>query len=183
MIKLALVLSRVLGQMILGAALGYALPAMAQAVPAPSAIPVPNPIRPLGPNGGPVTIFENITLTPAFSPDPQTLRGISGGPMVASDLTGRAETATGPCTGFIDQQPDHRMMLTQYFNYLSLQVQSSDDTTLVIRGPGGTWCNDDFSGKNPGMVGQWLSGTYDIWVGSPRENAYHPYVIRLTEQK
>ena len=146
--------------------------------------PISNPIPPASrPNSQPVTIFENVTLTPAFSPDPETMRGISGGDAAASTLTGRAETATGPCTGFIDQQPDHRMVLTQYFNYLSLQVQSSDDTTLVIRGPGGTWCNDDYSGKNPGVVGQWLSGPYDIWVGSPSENAYHPYVIRLTEQK
>jgi len=184
--------------------LGYTLPAMAQpsapALPSstprllPSATPSPTPSLPLNltPNPAPptgsfdrkaATIFENITLTPAFSPDPETIRGISGGSVTASDLTGRGDTATGPCKGFIDQQPDHRILLTQYFNFLRIQVQSSDDTTLVIRGPGGTWCNDDYSGKNPGIEGQWLSGTYDVWVGSPSENAYYPYVIRLTEQK
>jgi hypothetical protein len=53
----------------------------------------------------------------------------------------------------------------------------------VIRGPGGTWCNDNYSGKNPGIAGQWLSGTYQIWVGSPNQTTFSPYVIRVTQQK
>lgn len=131
----------------------------------------------------PLTIFENVTLSPAFSPDPSTVRGISGGPKAASEVAGRAETITGPCNGFVDEQPDHTVVLTEFFPYLSLQIQSSNDTTLVIRGPGGTWCNDDYAGKNPGIAGQWLSGTYQIWIGSYEETGYHPYVIRMTEQK
>jgi hypothetical protein len=130
-----------------------------------------------------VTIFEDVTLSPSFSPDPTTIRGISGGAIASSELAGQAETATGPCNGFIDQPADHTMELTEFFNYLSLQVQSPEDTTLVIRGPGGTWCNDDFSGQNPGIAGQWLSGTYEIWVGSYSQDVYHPYVIRITATK
>ncbi|HEY9658232.1 MAG TPA: hypothetical protein V6C65_07255, partial [Allocoleopsis sp.] len=129
------------------------------------------------------TIFENITLNPNFTPDPTTVRGISGGNAAAADLAGRAETATGACNGFVDQQPDHTMVLTQYFQYLSLQVQSPDDTTLIVKGPGGTWCNDDYTGQNPGIAGQWLSGTYQIWVGSYAQDKYSPYVIRITEQR
>ncbi|HEY9639666.1 MAG TPA: hypothetical protein V6C57_04240 [Coleofasciculaceae cyanobacterium] len=129
----------------------------------------------------PTTIFENPTLSPNFTPDPTMVRGISGGDVPASQITGKAETATGPCNGFVDTAPDHTIVLTQYFNYLSLQVQSTDDTTLVIRGPGGTWCNDDYSGKNPGIAGKWLSGTYQIWVGSYQKDKYFPYVMRITE--
>jgi len=51
-----------------------------------------------------------------------------------------------------------------------------------VRGPGGSWCNDDYEGKNPGIVGQWLSGTYDIWVGSPQKNKYIPYIIRISQK-
>lgn len=131
----------------------------------------------------PLTIFESVTLSPAFSPDPSTVRGISGGPKAANEVAGRAETITGPCNGFVDEQPDHTVVLTEFFQYLRLQIQSSEDTTLVIRGPGGTWCNDDYSGKNPGIAGQWLSGTYQIWIGSYEQTGYHPYVIRMTEQK
>jgi hypothetical protein len=132
----------------------------------------------------PNTIFENVTLNPTrFSPDPTTVRGISGGEMSASDVATRAETATGACIGFVDQQPDHTIVLSGVFNYLNLQVESPEDTTLIVRGPGGTWCNDDYTGKNPGIAGQWLSGTYEIWVGSYRQNEYSPYVIRMTTKR
>ncbi|HEY9621954.1 MAG TPA: hypothetical protein V6C78_16475 [Crinalium sp.] len=129
------------------------------------------------------TIFENVTLSPNFSPDPTTVRGISGGPRLASDLAGRAETATGPCNGYVDEQPDHTIVLTQFFSYLRLQVQSPADTTIVVRGPGGTWCNDDYQGKDPGIAGQWLSGTYQVWIGSYESNRYDPYVIRISEAR
>jgi hypothetical protein len=147
----------------------------------PNAFPGQN--RQSLPLTSPLTIFENVTLAPGFSPDPVILRGISGGAKAAGEVTGRASTATGPCVGFIDAQPDHKIVLTQLFSYLRLQIQSSEDTSLVIRGPGGTWCNDDYSGKNPGIAGQWLSGTYEIWVGSPKQTMYAPYVLQITQQK
>jgi hypothetical protein len=130
-----------------------------------------------------LSIFENVTLSPDFAPNPTTVRGISGGPLAASNIAERSDTATGPCAGFVDEQPDHTMQLTDFFDYLQLQVQSPQDTTLVVRGPGGSWCNDDYEGKNPGIAGQWLSGTYEIWIGSYEENSYHPYIIRITETR
>lgn len=128
-------------------------------------------------------LFEDVVLTPNLVPSDTTVRGISGGPLTASSVSGRPETVTGPCTGFVDTEPDHRMTLTDYFEYLSLEIQSPEDTTLVVRGPGGSWCNDDVYGFNPAIAGQWFSGTYDIWIGSYTENSYHPYVIRISEQR
>ena len=128
-------------------------------------------------------IFENATIGPNFSPDPRTLRGISGGSVPAKNVAGRAETATGPCVGFVDGQPDHKLVLNSFFNYLSIEVDSPQDTTLVIKGPGGTWCNDDYQGKNAGISGQWLKGSYQIWVGSYEKKKYHPYVIQITEKR
>jgi hypothetical protein len=126
------------------------------------------------------TIFENVTLSPNFAPDPITVRGISGGSQVASELTGRTETSTGSCAGYVDGRPDHTIVLTEFFDYLSLEVQSPESTTLVIRGPGGVWCNDVYAGQNPGIAGQWFSGTYQVWVGSGTPDTYHPYVIRIS---
>lgn len=126
-------------------------------------------------------IFENVTISPKFSPDPMIIRGISGGSVPASQVAERAETPTGPCVGFVDEPPDHTIVLTAFFDYLSLIVESPQDTTIVISGPGGTWCNDDFQGKNPGIAGQWLPGTYRVWVGSYDKNNYNPYIIRMTE--
>lgn len=110
-----------------------------------------------------------------------TMRGISGGAVPAETIAGRQETPTGPCVGYMDEQPDHIVELTAFFNYLSLQVQSPEDTTLTISGPGGSWCNDDARGENPGIAGQWLAGTYRVWVGSYEKDQYHPYIIRISE--
>ncbi len=131
----------------------------------------------------PPFLFENITLSPNFNPDAIAIRGISGGTIWARELAARKETETGPCVGFADEQPDHVLTLTNFFNYLSLQVDSPADTTIIVRGPGGTWCNDDVinQGKNPGIFGQWQAGTYQIWVGSFNKNQYHPYRIKLSE--
>ncbi len=128
-------------------------------------------------------IFTNIILSPRFTPDPQLLRGISGGELSARIVADRLNTSTGPCVGFVDRQPDHIITLTEYFDYLSVEVESPEDTTLVISGPGGTWCNDDFQGKNPAIIGQWLAGRYSVWVGSYERNKFHPYIIRLTETR
>ena len=129
----------------------------------------------------PQPIFDNVRIKPGFSPDPLTIRGISGGPVSVRKLAGRAETATGPCVGFADQPPDHTIVLTAFFNYLSLEVESPEDTTILIKGPGGSWCNDEFNGINPGIAGQWLAGTYQIWVGSYDKDKYNPYIIRISE--
>lgn len=126
-------------------------------------------------------MFQNVKLSPAFSPNPMEIQGISGGSTPANQVAGRSDTPTGSCVGFVTDQPGHTLVLTAFFNYLNLQVRSPHDTTLVIQGPGGTWCNDDFYGKNPGISGQWLPGTYKVWVGSYEKKQLHPYVIRLNK--
>jgi len=127
------------------------------------------------------TIFENVRIGSKFSPDPTIIRGISGGSVPATSVADRKETPTGPCVGFVDEPPDHTIVLTNFFNYLSLVVESPQDTTIVISGPGGTWCNDDYQGKNPGVGGQWLAGTYRVWVGSYEQNNYLPYKLRISQ--
>lgn len=128
----------------------------------------------------PPPIFQSVTIGPKFSPDPLTVKGISGGSVPGKNIAGRAETANGPCVGFVDEKPDHTLVLTVFFNYLRLMVQSPQDTTIIVRGPGGSWCNDDFEGKNPGIAGQWLAGTYKVWVGSYDKTKHHPYILRIT---
>ncbi|NEN91925.1 MAG: hypothetical protein F6K48_24660 [Okeania sp. SIO3H1] len=128
-------------------------------------------------------IFEDVNLYPKSPQNRMIIRGLSGGPVSAKETTGRNDTVTGPCVGFIDREPDHRLILNGFFQSLKLEVKSSEDTTLVIRGPGGSWCNDDFEGKNPGIMGQWFSGTYEIWVGSYQRNKYYPYVIKITKEE
>ncbi|MBP0018087.1 MAG: hypothetical protein J7647_11075 [Cyanobacteria bacterium SBLK] len=128
-------------------------------------------------------IFESPIISPFTTPNtPNTLliRGISGGEIAARNVADRVDTPTGPCVGFVDREPDHIVTLTGFFNFLNIQVRSSADTTIVVSGPGGTWCNDDYQDKNPGIGGQWLEGQYQIWVGSYEKNQYHPYTIQIT---
>jgi hypothetical protein len=126
-------------------------------------------------------LFENATVSPKFQPDPIQLKGVSGGSKAASQVAGTAETPTGACLGFMDNQPDHALELTAFFKYLSISADSAADTTILVKGPGGVWCNDDFRGKNAGVSGQWLPGTYEVWVGGFAKNKSVPYVLKISE--
>jgi hypothetical protein len=123
-----------------------------------------------------VKMFEDIAIAPNFTPKEIELRGISGG------AVGRKVTETGDCIGFIDAEPDHKITLTKPFKYLNMQVKSSGDTVLLVRGPGGSWCSDDVSDRNPEISGDWLEGTYEVWVGSYEENTSFPYLLEVTEK-
>ena len=128
-----------------------------------------------------VKMFEDIAIAPNFAPKAIELRVISGGGVETQKTSGRKVTETGECIGFIDAAPDHKITLTKAFQYLKLQVKSSGDTVLLLRGPGGIWCSDDVSDRNPEISGDWQEGTYEVWVGSYEKNASFPYLLKVTE--
>ncbi len=128
-------------------------------------------------------LFENLVLSPNLKLSPQVLKGISGGTEETQKKSGKPQSETGPCLGFIDTAPDHKVTLNTGFNYLKLRVLSPGDTILLVKGPGGSWCSDDVKDRNPEISGQWLAGTYEIWVGSYEVNTSYPYLLELTEVK
>lgn len=127
--------------------------------------------------------LKDLDLTPGFQPDPLTLEGISGGREPTADIAGVQSTPTGPCVGFVDEQPDHEITLQSDFNFLALEVESQRDTILLLRGPGGVWCNDDSVGHNPRIAGEWLAGEYRVWVGSYAQGSYYPYTLYLYQNE
>jgi hypothetical protein len=127
--------------------------------------------------------FAGATVKPKFVPDPMELQGISGGTQSAKAVAGTGETPTGACLGYVDEQPDHVLSLTAGFKYLSIVTDSKADTTIVIKGPGGVWCNDDYQGKNAGISGQWLEGEYKVWVGGYKKDKSTPYTLKLSETR
>ena len=131
----------------------------------------------------PPAIFGDITIERPLSKDPLTVRGMSGGTVPGKDISDRKDTPTGACTGYMDREPDHTLKLKNKFDYMKLVLESPEDTTLIIKGPGGTWCNDEFEGKNPGIIGEWLAGNYEVWVGSYKKGDYFPYTLKITESK
>ncbi|MGD1901315.1 MAG: hypothetical protein ACFB9N_03655 [Geitlerinemataceae cyanobacterium] len=125
--------------------------------------------------------FQNLILAPAFNPDPQFLRGVAGGAESAAEIAGIDRTPTGSCGGAINDLPNHRIYLEDVFESLRVRVRSEGDSILVVRGPGGTWCNDDYDGRDAGIAGQWLPGAYEIWVGSYEADEFFPYELEFSE--
>lgn len=124
-----------------------------------------------------------VTIAPQFSPNPLQVEGVGGGDVAAPAIAGTGDTQTGPCSGFVTTNPDHVLKLTKFFNALNLQVESNEDTALIIKGPGGVWCNDDFDGKNPGISGQWQAGDYSVWVSSYKKNHAPNYTLQVREDR
>jgi hypothetical protein len=129
----------------------------------------------------PQIMFQNLAIAPKLNA-PQVLTGISGGTEETTKIAGRNKTETGECIGFVDTLPDHQITLTANFRFLNLKVLSSGDTILLIKGPGGSWCNDDNDARNPAIAGEWLKGTYDVWIGSYTANASYPYILQISEK-
>jgi hypothetical protein len=126
-------------------------------------------------------IFGRQTLNQNFAPNPLILEGVSGGNSPVNSITNIESTPTGSCKGYMQRQPDYQVILNAPFSSLTMQVTSEVDTTLVITGVGGTWCNDDYNGQpNPQINGSWAQGDYQVWVGSYQQNSYHPYQLRIS---
>lgn len=122
-----------------------------------------------------------ILLSHGFLPNPTQSSGLSGGPFLAKRVIARELTPTGLCLGYINAQPNHILTLETFFDYLSVKVDSEQDTTLIVQGPGGIWCSDDVQGHNPEISGQWQAGSYQIWVGSYHQEEPASYILLIEE--
>ena len=73
------------------------------------------------------------------------------------------------CLGYASEEPSHVLLLSGEVNRLSLSVVSDGDTTLLVEGPRGIDCNDNYRRNSRDAAvrsGEWPAGTYRIWVGS-----------------
>jgi hypothetical protein len=116
---------------------------------------------------------DSFSLGAGFLPDPQTGSGITGGSVDASSY--------GPgCVGNISSSPDHEIEITSDVN-LKIYVESEVDSTLVITGPGGTFCDDDSNGNlDPQINGVFTPGTYSVYVGNFGDTS-GSYTLYITE--
>ena len=110
------------------------------------------------------------------------VRGTSGGAIAALEITQTENSPTGYCDGFASRQPNHILKIDTFFNYLRLEVESTADTTILVKGAGGIWCNDDAGSANPVIEGQWQPGIYQVWVGSYQANSSNNYEIKITDK-
>lgn len=118
--------------------------------------------------------YRDFTVGAGFTPDPQSGTGQTGGATSASRFGGN-------CVGDIDSTPDHTLNITSTVN-LKVFVESTVDATLVIVGPGGTFCDDDSnanSALDPEVNAVLTPGSYEVYVG--HIGGAGDYTLTITE--
>ncbi|HEY9769745.1 MAG TPA: hypothetical protein V6C71_14840 [Coleofasciculaceae cyanobacterium] len=121
-----------------------------------------------------IAINQNIISQPLI------IKGTSGGTVRATEITQTENTATGYCNGYVRSQANHLLKLESFLEFMRLEVASPADTTILVKGPDGVWCNDDAGTANPMIEGQWQQGLYQVWVGSYQVNTSNNYQIKIT---
>ena len=122
--------------------------------------------------------FGALELHPGFMPDPVTTEGLAGGAV-------HARAMDAACTGWVDEVPNHVLVTTGAMAELRVLAHSTDDITLVIRRPDGSFvCNDDAEGTrgtDPMVRAEMPSGEHQIWVGANREGESPSYRLGFSE--
>ncbi|MEM6835673.1 MAG: hypothetical protein AAF609_02370 [Cyanobacteria bacterium P01_C01_bin.120] len=126
------------------------------------------------------TLF--IRLAVGFTPNPTVLEGTGGGDRPAAEVVNATNSLTGPCLGYISETPHEEVTLDSNFANLEMRVESELDTTLIVSGPDGIWCNDDSGGKNPAIAGGWAPGIYQVWIGAYRAEQVPEYVLYISDR-
>ena len=107
--------------------------------------------------------------------------GTSGGTIEVLEITKTKNTPTGYCHGFVNSQPNHFLKIDTFFENLRLEIESLADTTVLVKGDRGIWCNDDAGTANPVIEGQWQPGIYQVWVGSYQSDSKYSYQLKITD--
>jgi len=122
--------------------------------------------------------YAKVELDSGFTPDPQFFNVTSGGTLAASSIG-------SPCTGYIADAPDVRLVYSAGSLPLIISTRSDGDTTLAVHAPDGRWyCDDD--GGNAGLNAMVRfnapqSGNYAIFVGSYSSGAYLNSEVAISE--
>ena len=123
-----------------------------------------------------VTVNKNVNTQPLI------IEGTTRGSVAAAKITQIEKTATGYCDGFTSRKPNHVLTIDKFFSSLRLEVESIADTTIIVRGATGIWCNDDANNANPVIEGAWQPGMYQVWVGTYQEGSNNSYRLKITGQ-
>ena len=125
-------------------------------------------------------LYGSHSLQAGFMPDPVTQPVRAGGAMdLGTQERFQDATSGAQCVGFVNAgQPDYQLT---YGGGAHLQIgaRSSDDVTLLINMPDGSWrCVDDTVGFNPSLAFEPApSGVYDVWVGTFGEEIVDAEVV------
>lgn len=109
----------------------------------------------------PATV-ETITVG-ADAPVSRVIPGVAGGSIRGGSLQSR-------CRGYFPVAPQFSLRLTA-IQRVRLTTLGSDDLTMALRDPSGTWrCDDDGgAGSNPLLDVTLAPGVYPVWIGTYRQ--------------
>lgn len=110
------------------------------------------------------------------------VQGVTGGSLSFLQLAAR-DRHRKLCLGYGHRDPDYVLELTAAYPQLSVAIDSSgEDTTLLIQGPRGIDCNDNYrrDDRDAAVTDEnWPAGTYRIWVGAFNQGEQLDYVLRV----
>ncbi len=114
--------------------------------------------------------------------DPIEVQGITASSESFTQLAAR-DRRRKICLGYGAAEPDYTVILPKDQPRLRIAVDSEgEDTTLLIQGPRGIDCNDNYqrSHRDAAVTDRdWPAGTYQIWVGSFNRGDRISYTLRI----
>ena len=124
---------------------------------------------------------ESVTLTEAGI----QFEGTTAGEYGLMRLAGR-DRRRRLCLGYGSEKPSHVLVLAEDTDRLSMSVASDGDTTLLVEGPRGIDCNDNYRRDSRDAAirdGSWPAGTYRIWVGAFEQGDRINYKLLVSPSK
>jgi hypothetical protein len=132
----------------------------------------------------PASVVISLLFTPANlaqTPSIQITYNPKAPPVV---LNGKSGGSTSSNCGNIPSKPSQVIEVKESLPRLRLTVESTGKPTLLVNGPGGSFCvmSDNYSGTKPEMSGYWQPGIYLVYIGesSPTQ---HNYKLSISQQQ
>jgi len=117
--------------------------------------------------------YADFTLRSGFVS--QVSSGETGG-----DIDAEKQFGNG-CIGMIDETPDHKIHLPEPLT-LTLTVDSTTDSTLIVQGEGSLFCDDDSAGREDAQITAQLdAGAYAVYVGHVHQSGYYRLTVNEGE--
>ncbi len=101
------------------------------------------------------------------------------GPYTLDAATSTGVLGDNYCSGYTAEEPTVRVHVPRA-GFGAIMVESDGDPVLVVHGPNDeVFCNDDYSGLNPGVDAWFEPGDWDVWVGTFGPSVSLPAQVRF----
>jgi hypothetical protein len=109
---------------------------------------------------------------PVFTGEVERLLRMEG--VAGYEKPSMAEFGDACLAGQVPTEPQHSFIVEEPTSFEFLARGEDDDISLVIDGPGGPYCNDDYDGLDAGMQLELEPGDYSVFVGTYSDQPIDP---------